>query len=521
MNLTTEPWIPVADAQGQARQVSLRQVFADGSALQDLAVRPHERVALMRLLICIAQAALEGPPDPEALEACGRKLPAAVAHYFGKWQDCFDLFHPEKPFLQFQTLARPQKAAKKTARQAMTAPDEQNGGDDGTAASKLDFALATGSNTTLFDHRAASGTVRVFEPSQLALMLVTFQCFSPSGRIGVARWRDSDTPGNGSSGHAPCAPSAMLHAFVRRGNLLDSIHANLLSQWAVKKNYRHDWGRPVWEQMPQSFSDAPAITNATTTYLGRLMPLARAILLRPDGKGLLLANGLDYPTPPGFPAEPSASVAKKRDESGYVLVGAGNKAIWRELPAVVVKRLADDGAGGPLVLGDLTDASPLDLWVGALITDKASILDTVEGVYKVPARMLNDAGRRAYEDEVKESESMAFKLGNACKTYRQHLVLKPQGYPEQSLALRRYWASIEQRLPLLHAYLNAPDATDQSRTALAQWRSALWSTARDTFNASCANETPRQLRAHALALRSLQRSQRGPTENLQPKTQNR
>jgi CRISPR system Cascade subunit CasA len=508
MNLTTEPWIPVTDSQGQPRQVSLRQVFADGGALQDLAVRPHERVALMRLLICIAHAALEGPEDSEALEACGEELPAAAERYFDEWQDCFDLFHPEKPFLQFPGLSTTPKSPKRKTKRAAVALEGAGRDEEDTAASKLDFALATGNNTTLFDHGAASSTARVFKPNELALMLITFQCFSPGGRIGVARWRGADTPGNGSSGHAPCAPSAMLHAYVRRETLRDSVQANLLSRWTVVKNYRREWGRPVWEQMPQSFNDAAAIANATTTFLGRLMPLARAILLRRDGRRLLLANGLAYPTLPEFPAEPTASVVKKRDESGYVLVGAGDRSLWRELPAIVVKRLAGNGPGGPLVLGELSDDASFDLWVGALMTDKASILDTVEGLYHVPARMWSDAGRHAYEGEVKESERVEYRLSDACKTYRQHLEPKPQGVPpEQALAVRHYWTSIEQRLPLLHAYLKAPDGSEEAKSA---WRSALWTSARDAFRAACPNETPRQLRAHALALRLLQHTQAKP-----------
>ncbi len=518
MNLTTESWIPVTDAQGEARNVSLRGVFAEGASLQDLAVRPHERVALMRLLICIAQAALKGPEDSDSLESCANELPDAASRYLNDWEDQFDLFHPTKPFLQLPGLAKPPKSAKRKANKAVGVdPIEEEA--EGTAASKLDFALATGANTTLFDHGAASDEERVFEAKQLALMLLTFQCFSPGGTIGAALWCGEKTPGtfpNGmisSSGHAPCTPSSMLHAFVRRASLIETIHANLLAKRSVTKNYRRDWGRPVWEQMPESFQDTAAIANATTTYLGRLTPLARAILLRPDRKTLLLANGLDYPTPPDFPAEPSASIVKKRDESGYALVGAGNKALWRELPAVVVKRLGDDGAGGPLVFTELTDEASFDLWVGALLTNpkrQADILDTVEGVYPVPARMLNESGRRAYEDEVKESERVALKLGDACKTYRQHLELKPQGYPEQSVALRRYWTAIEQRLPLLHTYLRAADGSEEQTEALARWRAALWSTAREAFHSACANETPRQRRAHALALRSLFSSQRKP-----------
>ena len=517
MNLTTEPWIPVTDSKGLARQVSLRQVFAEGEMLQDLAVRPHERVALMRLLICIAQAALDGPADRQSLATCGRELPAAAGRYFDRWQESFDLFHPEKPFLQFSGLSKPPKPLDKKPKKAKAVHEDVED-EEGTAASKMDFALATGNNTTLFDHEAANDEARTFPPNQLALMLITFQCFSPGGRIGVARWRGSDTPGSGSSGHAPCAPSAMLHAFIRRSTLLDGIHANLLSRWSVKKNYAREWGRPVWEQMPESFSDAPAIANATTTYLGRLMPLARAIVLRPDGKGLLLANGLDYPTPPEFPAEPTASIVKKGDDTGHVLVGAGNKAIWRELPSLVVKRLADKGAGGPLVLGELNDDESLDLWVGALITDKASILDNVEGVYAIPARMLNDDGRRAYEKEIEASEQVESKLRNACEAYRQHLELKPQVYPERALAVRRYWTSIEQQLPLLRAYINVPDGTDEAKSALAKWRNGLWKAAYDALTTTCANETPRQLRAYSLARRDLQRSLSKPKEN--PPNQN-
>jgi CRISPR system Cascade subunit CasA len=514
MRLATEPWIPVTDSAGQAHLVSLRQVFTEGGNLQDLAVRPHERIALMRLLICIAQAAFDGPADREALKTCAPELPAAAARYLNQWQDSFNLFHFEKPFLQFPGLAKEPKPAKKTKKAIVTIDHTE---EESTAASKMDFALATGHNSTVFDHLAASDEARAFSARHLALMLVTFQCFSPAGIIGAAHWKGTKIP-KVTASHAPCTPSAMLHAFIRRKNLLHTIHANLLTRESITKNYLRDWGRPVWEQMPKSFNDTAAVTNATTTYLGRLMPLARAILLRPNGKGLILANGLDYPTPPEFTAEPTASLVKKRDDSGYALVGAGNKALWRELPAIVVNRLATDGTGGPLALGELDDDASLDLWVGALLTDKASILDTVEGVYHIPTQMLNDNGRRAYENEVRESERIASKLAAACKTYRQHLELKPQGYPEQIFALHRYWTGVEQQcLPLLHAYLSAPDdGSDITIASLVGWRSSLWRAARDAFNAACANETPRQLRAHALALRSLHLSQRQPTEPPQP-----
>ena len=82
---------------------------------------------------------------------------------------------------------------------------------------KLDLALATGNNTTLFDN--AGGSDRTFASGELALMLTTVQCFSPGGRIGVALWNGRETSGKGSSKHAPCLAGGMLHALVRGDNL--------------------------------------------------------------------------------------------------------------------------------------------------------------------------------------------------------------------------------------------------------------------------------------------------------------
>jgi len=63
MNLVSDPWIPVVMLDKTPRLVSLNEVFRDGETIADLAANPCQRIALMRLLICIAQAALDGPKD--------------------------------------------------------------------------------------------------------------------------------------------------------------------------------------------------------------------------------------------------------------------------------------------------------------------------------------------------------------------------------------------------------------------------------------------------------------------------
>ena len=508
MNLTTDPWIPVVDVGGASSLASLQDVFA--GAHRDLAVRPHERVALMRLLLCVAHAALDGPKDRAAWKAAKLELPAKAKVYLNDHHDEFELFHPTKPFLQFAGLEKPPKPPKK-GKTTTEVPGEE--ADECTSASKLDFALSTGNNTTLFDHGAANDEPRGFTPAQLALMLITFQCFSPGGRIGVARWQRANTPGNGSSGHAPCAPSAMLHSFIRSGSQLDTIHANLISKHAVAMIYSKKWGQPVWEFMPKAFSDEDAVENATGTFLGRLMPLTRALLLRPDGRSLVLANGLDYPTFPEWPHEPTASVVKKRDNSGHALVGAGQKAIWRELHGLVMRRKAGE-PGGPISLTEIAEtnsAQALDIWVGALITDKASILDTVEGVHHLPPGMLKDEGRLAYAAGVRFSEDEAGHLSEAARHYRKLLELKPQGSPEAIFALRRYWTEVELNVPMLKAAASPLTGVEVAGHRAA-WEKTVRRASSEALDAACPQQTPRQQRAHALARRALMAARRRPKD---------
>ena len=86
---------------------SLREAFERGHELQDLAVRPHERIALMRLLICIAQAALDGPADYDDWKSCRPRIAPAALDYLDRWQHAFELFGNGQRFLQVANLKKP------------------------------------------------------------------------------------------------------------------------------------------------------------------------------------------------------------------------------------------------------------------------------------------------------------------------------------------------------------------------------------------------------------------------------
>src|SRR5438094_827693 len=105
MNIASDPWIPVVDLTGTRLIVSLMDVFTDGWQYADLAVRPHERVSLMRLFLCVGHAALDGPKNYEEWRVVPKKLPDAARSYLTMWKDSFELFHEDRPWLQAAKLS--------------------------------------------------------------------------------------------------------------------------------------------------------------------------------------------------------------------------------------------------------------------------------------------------------------------------------------------------------------------------------------------------------------------------------
>src|SRR5208283_3542226 len=254
-----------------------------------------------------------------------------------KLRDAFELFHHEKPWLQVAGLSK-----------SAAAQSKSNDIADWTPVSKLNFAYATGDNTTLFDHTGMSVEERNIPSNETLLSMLTFQCFSVGGLMGQVYWNGvrcgalaNPKKDNGpvKSSDAPCSPASMIHAFLRGKNLTETIHLNLPTYDDVRFSYGDRIiGNPVWESAPTSVNDASSIENATTTYVGRLVPMTRAILLHPAGERMLLGDGLIYPSfTNGFPQEPTATVIirkKAQTEERGLLSYRPSKSLWRELASL-------------------------------------------------------------------------------------------------------------------------------------------------------------------------------------------
>jgi len=478
MNLIIDPWIPALRANGHRDLFSLNELFAQAHELRDLAVKPHERIALMRLLLCITQAALDGPADEDAWAQCQPLIQPRVHAYLEKWRASFELFGDGPRFLQLANLT----------------PGKES--DEGNAATKLDLALATGNNSTLFDNLA--GDKRSIKAARTAINLVTFQNFSPCGRIGIAKWNTKDTPGKGSSNHAPCTPSSMVHTFVLGPCLIGTLFLNLLNKETIGENITGGWGRPIWE-LPVTTPTGESATNAGTTYLGRLVPLSRAIRLDENGYSIILANGLDYPIFPSF-REVSATIVKREEELG-LLSASLNRNLWRQLSAITVKRRAGaENGAGPLALINLPERrEDTTVWVGALIAaGNGKLVDVIESTYSLPSGMFSEFGRSAYENGVAYAEAREGILIRAVKTYANSLKVAAPAY---NRARQCFWTRVEQHLSgLFDLARNTDLIADLPNCA---WGQAVQAAAAHAYEQSCPRQTPRQIQAFALGLRQL------------------
>lgn len=494
MNLTTDRWIPVIWNDGTPDKVSLTDAFQQGDRIRDLSVRPHERIAVMRLLICIAQAALDGPKDRDEWRTCEPRLADSATAYLSSWSHAFELFGDGQRFLQVPHVVR--------------ASEPRGRDDEDNSASKLDFCLATGNNSTLFDN--AGGSERAFSADTLALMFLTFQCFSPGGLIGNANW--NGVPMGRSSNHAPCVVKSMLHGYVLRNCLAGTLHANLLTQEGIAM-LRRPWGRPVWEAMPTGPQPSEAVANATDSYLGRLVPMSRTARLSPDGRSLVLSEGMRY-NPEWREVAATVVIRNRNGSPERTLLNASlTKSVWREAHAIAVSSTSANALmGGPLALVSSSRHEPTDLWCGALVVNKSKLLDTLESVLHFPAAMFGDAGQRLYAHGVQFAELWGRKVERSVSTYRRELndeLDRAEGRKRGDLVKRKaasqYWTAVEQQVARLLAVIDTPsvlraDASGKPHWSKTAWGEALARAAVDAYNVACPHGTPRQLKAYSRGL---------------------
>lgn len=308
--------------------------------------------------------------------------------------------------------------------------------DSATDIFKLHMSAASGNNSVLFDN--AGGEDREIDIRQLAIDLVTFQNFSPGGTIGVVKWGGCPTAPKApdSAVAAPCVASSAIHTFLMGENVINTLSLNLLPWTEICPAFKGKTGKPIWEMIPINKDDKEAIHNATETYLGRLVPVSRAVKIKPDLKTCLLAQGLPYIVNQNQSAiywEGSMTVNRDNKGNSKVMGAHMDRALWRNLSALLYHNININLKPHYYDNDKLSDAT-YTLWLGAMVVDKAKICGLMDEMF------VNLPSSRGYDfpRALKELLSCAGKgelfLANAIDAFKEGMgckkaTIKPRQKP--------------------------------------------------------------------------------------------
>jgi CRISPR system Cascade subunit CasA len=505
-NLVDEPWLPVTLAEDfpdraefePLPRVSLRTAFEYGNKIIDVRCYAHERIALMRLLICIAQRALNGPNNEADWKPSVKQLGKAAVKYLESNTKRFNLFGGGPRFLQA-----------KSRRKATTFSTQK-------------FRHIDEDGTTLFDAHVEPGCR--LSHAELAVGLVTFQSFAAGGRV------------EGAAESLPaglCREASALHSLLLGNSLLESIWLNLIPKDEVAGSKTLVFGDASWH----------GEEDAKKSYLYRLAPVARHVWLAEDGASVEGRGGRKFLTfdhdqvrelTAAVRAIRKTGSRQKTGSEELVSATAGGgvpKAAWRELHAVAVLRSARHRGGPPVLQHCLTlQTSNLKtmprLWCGALVSNRAKVGDVIESWFRLPLQFLEDAESALEDDPRKQpgpnqsyrhgvgfADHWAGKLQWAVQVYHEALKDSFKQNPDRgkkirNLAVTRYWSALEQRAErvLLHdVALNSSKywSSEGDWMSKSPWGDEVRKAAHDAYDFACPHSTPRQLRAYAAGLAAL------------------
>jgi len=553
-NLTTEPWIPVTwrGGAGGKALVGLRETFERGHEIFDLSCRPHERVALLRLLQCVVQAALSNSSDLDQPSLASFKTWRALAaneyqpmrdaavRYLEQHKDAFWLFHPERPFLQLAGLQPAPKAKKQKRKKDEESPHEE---DDEVSAEKradlLDICFARDNTSTLFDQSGGSqsdGAFRELDPGRLALALLCYLNYA-SGIEGVALLNGKEARSAGGepakercyTSDAPCVSGGTLHTFALGQCLAETIHLNLVPVREMARfGFRNaQLGLPAWEvttdrlQRQNAAADLEINGELRPGLLEWLVPMSRFARLV-DRRLVVLTNGVGYssflpgPDGKGRPIGvrlPSTALeqAKIKGMPDVFLGGESGKALWRQLhlAAFLSKTEAMRLPVWRINVDDLTaqpgemenSARRVRLLAVAALTKKAKFEEFVESFFEFRAGLLwLSTTFDDYAAGLKYAEHLEDRITKAVAAYVAALAKLGKDFARdlKRAAARAFWTSLDMQSACLLTQLD--QGKNDFTAADNPWGWVVRDAARMAFTRTCPSLSPQQLLAHAAGL---------------------
>lgn len=309
-NLVDEPWIPVA---GRGL-VNLATVFSDRS-LSALGGNPVQKIALTKLLLAIAQSAYT-PTDDDDWKSLGASGMASKAlEYLTMRKDLFWLYG-ERPFLQMPSIAQAEKQS----------------------FGAVQTYIATGNTTVLTQSQVEVS----LSDAEKAILVVQMMGFGLGGKktdnsivLSSGYQGKSNEKGKPSTGKPGPSIGFMgfLHSFLQGKYLEETLWLNLFTKEDLKglKYFPDALGTVPWEKMPQG-EDCPVAKSLKNSYLGRLIPMSRFVLLVADG--LHYSEGIAHHGHVEDMADNSVAIDRSGAKTKVIWVDP-EKRPWRQLPALL------------------------------------------------------------------------------------------------------------------------------------------------------------------------------------------
>ena len=472
-NLIREQWIPIT-GRGEA---SLQQIFED-EGLPGIGGNPIEKISLMKLAIAIAQAAYT-PKDKADWQSIGvLGLMEICAQYLVAHENEFWLYG-DQPFLQMPSIRKAEKVS-----YGAVMP-----------------MIATG-NTTILLQSQLEGTTT---DAEIAVLLVTLSSFALGGKKTdnslvltpgyMGKSNIKGKPATGKSGPS-LGYLGYLHNLILGRTIQESIWLNLLTLEDLSGigYFSQGLGQPVWERMPAGEDDTAA-REARESYIGRLVPLSRFILL--SGDGLHYSEGIAYPGHKDGAQDVSVAIS-----SGMVkkaLWANPDKRPWRQLLALLAffDATSHDGYDCPLlrlaIPRALSVGKDFILWSGGLkVSSNAGEQyvsgrdDFVESEVALKASWLGEVWFRRLKLEMEALSNLGNAVFGAVISYFKKL--KADGSGPAAKASEGFWADCES---VFQGLVDACGSTDYTERAAIRVKIALFAETR--YDQACPREGARQI----------------------------
>lgn len=474
-NLVEQPWIPVA---GEHAMRNLMNIFSDPPPKR-LSGNAVDKIVLFRFLLSIVHASSSIPDEAAWHALTSEKLAENARTYLADHRSLFDLYDPERPFLQF-----PQLKGKNQKKE--------------DSCGSLQVNVSTGNKVVLTEWNKEKN----LPDSEKAILLLRSAGYACGGK----KYDNSIVLSNGfvkgKTGHSGTLLGAYgyLHTYMLGSNLWESLRRNLLTLEEIERLgcFPAGLGEPFWIHMPVG-EEEDFSKQYRNSYFGRLVPLDKFLLLT-DG-GIIKTDGIPYVDVKGCAIDPAVTVYPDKKDN-KTLWAKTEKRPWRQLPAML--NFLRNNTESPFFLslglkhlrGE--NSEMIGIWTGGVEVSANSgeqylsgTNDYVDSEFSLPTYILEEQGDwlQQFEELMTSLDQYAKVLYSAVSQYHKLMNnLNADEIAKQTVSV--FWEKLEIRAQKIIDLAADPQENAVNKEKLG-WKKIVEA----LYNKSCPNTTARQMTA--------------------------